>query len=444
MKQKILLVLSTCLTLSLQAQQVMNMSLKDCMEYAVKNQPNVKNLKFEEALQQLKNDELTGLTRPQANFSGGVSGFIQVPKSRSDGSLFNFSPDPPPRYNVFQFALPYNSNCTLSVSQLLFDPNVFIALDARKSIMELTRANTAVTEVNTKYNVAKAYYNTIIAEKRVASLTNNIALVKDFYNMTSKLFTEGFAEKIDADRLQVQLNNLEVEKNKIENLIAISYQLLKFNMGMPLSQPIFLTDDLDIEKIKSNVLAENVTYENRAEMQQLSIAKHLQGLDVKRQKNSNLPTVAAFGSYGLGSSTLSFSDLFTYKYYPQSLLGLQVNLPLYTGGQRQNKIKQAQLKIDQLDNTKAIVQQGIDLEYANAKTQLKNSLLSLDNQNKNVELAQRVLNTTQKKYKEGLGSAIEVMQAQTAYKDAQTNYLSSMFEVTSANIDLQKALGNIK
>jgi outer membrane protein len=465
MRQKIsiLFIVLTSVAIAASGQGMMPMSLQDCLDYAVKNQSSIKNLKFEEILQQLKNEELTGLTRPQVSFNAGASAFVVVPTSRSDASAFSgaFSANslpfvldsakaialanqPQARYSNLQFALPYNANCTLSVSQILYDPNITIALEARKAIMELTNAATNTNIAAVKYNVSKAYYNTLIAEKRIASLDNNIKLIADFYTMTSKLFKEGFAEKIDADRLQVQMNNLTVEKNKIENLIAISYQLLKFNMGMPLKQGMTLTDTLNINEITQSALNTEIDYNNRPEMAQLNVARHLQDLDLKRQQNAKRPTVVAFGNVGLATSTKTIGDLFTYKYFPQSLVGLQLSLPVYDGGQRKKRVEQARIKLDQLENTSEMIEQGIDLETTNAKTQLRNSLMSLDNQTKNVSLAEKVLVTSQKKYKEGLGTAIEVMQAQTALKDAETNYLSAMFDVTSANIDLQKALGNLK
>jgi outer membrane protein len=460
------LVFALCAT-PIMAQQVRNMSITDCISYATENKTAIRSLQFDEALQKLKNAEIEGLTRPQVSFSGSATGFIITPTSRSAANAFGdlfgsiYAPIKPEaidqnvlqqiqaasanvKYNELQFALPYNVSCTLTATQILFDPNIFIALQARKGLEDLTRISTERTIQQTAYDITKAYYNVLIAEQRMSLFDNNIELVNSFYTMTSKLFKEGFAEKIDADRLLVQKNNLEVEKNKVANLVALSYQLLKFQMGMPLTDGIKLTDKLDMDKIKKDAIATELDLDKRIEVKQLKQARSLQLLDLKRQKNSNLPTVVALGNAGLSSATSSFGDLFTYKYFPQMLVGLSVQVPVYDGGARKRKIDQAKMSIAKIDNDMSTISQALTLEHSNAKTQLKNSLIAYENQSNNIQLAQNVYNVAQKKYKEGLGSSIEVMQAQSALKDAQTNYLGATFDVINFYVDLQKALGQIK
>jgi outer membrane protein len=463
--KKLVSIISLCCAFVVTQAQVMQLSIEDCVNYAVENKSSLKSFKFEETLQKLKNSDIATATKPQVSFNGSASGFLLVPKSRADAGAFGniFGPAPyikaeaidqqilaaytqqvsSQRYNELQFALPYNVNCTLSVTQILFEPSIFVALEARAGLEELTRINTARNIVQTRYDITKAYYQILIAQKRLALFDNNITLLSSFYDMTNKLFKEGFAEKIDADRLLVQRNNLTVEKNKVENLIALSFQLLKFQMGMPLTEGILLTDTLNVANIKRDALGAELDFNNRIEIQQLQMASKLQSLDLKRYQKSNLPTVVAFGNAGLGSSTKSFGDLFTYKYFPQSLVGLQVSVPVYNGGARGIKIKQAEVSLAKLKNDMTTVQEAISLEHANAKTQLTNSLIALDNQETNTGLAQKVYDVAQKKYKEGLGSSIEVLQAQSALKDAQTNYLNATYDVVNTYIDFQKALGEL-
>jgi outer membrane protein len=455
------IVLGFAISTTANAQNTQPLSLQQCIDYAIVHHPSIKNLKFEEELQDLKNKEITGLTRPQVSATAGITAMVIVPKSRSDASAFGGafgslpflidSPKaaelaklPPARYSTLKFGLPFNASTTVTATQILYDPSIVVALEARQGIMDLMRINTQIGTEGIRYNVAKAYYNTLTAERRTKSLEDNIKLVNDFYILTDKLYKEGFAEKIDAERLLVQKNNLDVEKNKIQNLIQISYQLLKFQMGMPLDQQVLLTDTINIQEIDQAALTEEVDFRNRTEMQQLSLATKMQQLDLIRHEKSYLPSVIAFGNAGLASSTKSIGDLFTYGYFPSSMVGVNASIPIYDGHQRKMRVQQAKVKLAQLENTKTTAQNGIALETANAKTQLRNNIISYQNQTKNIALAQKILNTVQKKYKEGLGSAIEVIQAQTALKDAQTNYDAALFELTSSYIDLQKALGKLK
>ncbi|MBK8686636.1 MAG: TolC family protein [Bacteroidetes bacterium] len=301
------------------------------------------------------------------------------------------------------------------------------------------------TEEEVKIAVAKAYYNCVIAEKRIKLLDENIQLLSSLEEMTLKLFNEGFAERIDADRLTVQKNNLITERDKINNLVQLSYGLLKFQMGMPFNQAIRLTDDLNADEVRSNIELDRVVdYSNRIEMSILQKVKVLNGFDYERYKKGYLPTVAAAVSGSFGTQTIAFKELFTLPYFPTGAFVLNASMPLYDGGTRKAKMNQARLNMLKNENDMLALQQAVDLESSNARTQLRNSIMSLDSQEKNIELAQKVYNIAQKKYKEGVGTNIEILQAETALKEAKTNYFNSLYEAIIAKLDFQKSLGIFK
>lgn len=444
------------------AQTNQSMSLNDCIDYAVKNQTKMKNSKLDEELQIQKNNEIIGIARPQVTANGQFQYLFILPKQRASADAFDFSSSlsffkidtpayiayqqqPKKKYSELQFGLPLNLSAGVQASQLLFDAGVFVALKARKSLEELSTLNTKRTEEEIHVSVSKAYYNCVIAEKRIALLDENISLLSSIENQTKKLFEEGFAEKIDADRLTVQRNNLQIEKEKIQNLIELSYQLLKFQMGMPLQNNIQLSDDLSIDEVRKGLeLDKVVDYSKRTEMSLLQTAKKLNGYDFERYKKGYLPTVAAVVSGSYATQTKSIADLFKYTYFPTGAFVLNATMPIYDGNTRKSKMNQARLNIMKNENDMEAFKQAVDLESSNARTQLKNSLISLENQKNNIQLAEKVYNIAQKKYKEGVGTNIEIIQAETALKDAQTNYFNSLYEAIISKIDFQKSLGLLK
>jgi outer membrane protein TolC len=385
-----------------------------------------------------------------------------IPKQRIDAGAFDFSSSlsffkidtpafiayqnqPKEKYSEAQFGLPLNLSAGVQASQILFESGVFVALKARKSLEELSVLNIKRTEEEVKIAVAKAYYNCVIAEKRIKLLDENIQLLNSLEEMTLKLFNEGFAERIDADRLTVQKNNLITERDKINNLVQLSYGLLKFQIGMPFNQVIRLTDDLNADEIRSNIELDRVVdYSNRIEMSILQKVKVLNGFDYERYKKGYLPTVAAAVSGSFGTQTIAFKELFTLPYFPTGAFVLNASMPLYDGGTRKAKMNQARLNMLKNENDMLALQQAVDLESSNARTQLRNSIMSLDSQEKNIELAQKVYNIAQKKYKEGVGTNIEILQAETALKEAKTNYFNSLYEAIIAKLDFQKSLGIFK
>lgn len=460
--QKLGLLIVCMLAMQVNAQEKLNYSLNDCIAYAMKNQNSIKNVLLDEQIQLEKNREVVGMTRPQIKANGQFQYLFIIPKQRADANAFDFASSmsffkidtpayikyqqqPKQKYSELRFGLPLSMSAGIQATQLLFDAGVLVALKARRSLEEMSVLNTKRTEQELKVTVSKAYYNCVIAEKRIALINENITLLASLESMTQKLFKEGFSEKIDADRLTVQKNNLITEKEKIENLIQLSYMMLKFQMGMPIQTDLSLSDDLNLEIIKQGVELDRVVdYDNRVEMNLLKTAKRLNTLDYQRYQKGYLPTVAAALSGSYATQTIAFKELFTLPYFPTGALVLNASMPLYDGNTRRAKMQQAKLNILKNENDIESFKQAVDLESSNARTQFKNSMMSLESQQKNIALAQKVYDVAQKKYKEGLGSNIEILQAETAFKEAQTNYFNSLFEAAIAKVDYQKSLGLIK
>jgi len=463
MKLRLIIVLCF-ITVSSQAQS--SYSVQECIDYALKNQASIAKLKLDEEIQQEVNKEVLALTRPQISATASFQYLFIVPKQRGDANAFSFgdafsffvidsaklAANPPApqtdyeqEYSEFQFGLPLSAGAAVQVQQILFDPSVIIGLEARESLNQLAKLNTKRSEEELKINISKAYYNAVIAQTRSDLLDENISLITKMEDMTQKLYDAGFVEKIDVLRLTVQKNNLRTEKTKIQNLIEVSYSLLKFQMGMPLDYKISLSDQLDDQSIMGDMMLGNATdYNQRTEMKLLNLGVELNKLDYKRYDKSWLPTIAGVGSFGYNTQTKRLKEVFTLPYFPTGALGLSVNMPIYGGGQRKAKMKQAELKIKQNEFDIKNFKQAMDFEISNARTALRNSILSLDNQKANIKLAEKVYFIAKAKYKEGVGSNIEIIQAQTSLKEAQTNYFNSLYDAMIAKIDLRKALGIYK
>jgi len=457
-----LFVLLLLLTVRVVAEPAKMYTLKQCVQYALSNQSRIKTAHLDEEMTRQQNNEVLGIARPQIKASGQFQYLFVTPKQRAASDAFDFGSSfsffkidtpayqaylqqPKKKYTEFKFGLPFNVSAGVQASQILFDAGVFVALQARKILEELSTLNTERTEEEVRVSVTKAYYNCIIAEKRVKLLEENINLLTSIETSTRKLFEQGFAERIDADRLTVQRNNLQIEKEKIENLIELSYQMLKFQMGMPLQEPIQLEDNLTIAEVRKDLdLDRIVDYNNRVEMKQLHTLKKLNGYDYQRYQKGYLPSVAAVLSGSYATQTKSINDLFTYSYFPTGAFILSASVPIWDGNTRKAKMNQAHINMMKNEQDMEAFRQAVDLESSNARTQLRNSLITLDNQKNNIELAQKVYTISQKKYKEGVGTNIEIIQAETALKDAQTNYFNSLFDAILAKIDFQKSLGLFK
>ena len=154
-----------------------------------------------------------------------------------------------------------------------------------------------------------------------------------------------------------------------------------------------------------------------------------------------------FGYYGLGTTANSEDPVILQKdqrWYWNSIVGVKATFTIFDGTQRYNKIKQESLTLNKIDNGIETLQQGLLLEYNSAKQTYTNALAGFKIQKRNKELAQEIVRVTKIKYNEGVGTNLELVDAESRLREAESNYFTAAYEAILAKIDLDKALGNIK
>ena len=342
-----------------------------------------------------------------------------------------------------QFGTPWTSSAGLDFSQLLFDGQVFVGLQARSAAMELSKKYSEVTAEQIKANIYKVYYQLVVGKSQLASLEANIERFKKLLHDTKEIYKNGFAEKLDVDKLVVQLNNLTTEREKVINQLYVGNAGLKLLINMPQKEELVLTDSLTESELKSNIMEESINYADRKEIQLLTLASKMNGYNVKRYNLSRIPTVAAFGSYSKNAQRNAFNFFDKGDWFTTSLIGLKVAVPIFDGFARRSKIAGAKFALDKTNNSLAQAKEMMDYEVIQARTKMKSAILTADVQKQNIQLAEDVFRITQKKYTEGLGSNQEIYNAQTELKVAQNNYYGALYDAISAKIDYLKAAGKL-
>src|SRR5205085_634282 len=257
---------------------------------------------------------------------------------------------PPPSFTSFSFVQPWNTSIGANFSQLLFQPDVFVGLQARKTALGYSQANLDLVKERVKDSAYRRYYAILIAQKQLEFLNGGIERLLKLYHDDSIMFKNGFAERLDLDKVQVQLTNLQTSLSVLDNSVKLAYAALKYSIGINQNDTIVLQEGLTNEDIKRNVLDDNFKYEDRKEMQALNLTRELQQLDVKRYKLGYLPTVALAASYSYqGVGPKAFTDKTTI-WFKSSLVGLNIDVPIFGGLQRKYQVEQAQLKLQKVDN----------------------------------------------------------------------------------------------
>jgi outer membrane protein len=421
------------------AQQTNTFTVKQAVDYAVKNSVQVKNALVDIEIQRQTNKEITASAYPQINGNVSINDYLNIPTSLIPAEFFG---GPPGTFTPVKFGTKYNASFGGDVQQILFDGQVFVGLMARKTVIEFATETKEITAEQIKVNVMKIYYQLVVGTKQIGSLDANITRFDKLLHDTREIYKNGFAEKLDVDKVEVQLNNLQTEKLKAENQIAAGYEGLKFLMGMPQQNSLVLTDTLSEEELKSNILDQNYNYSNRKEFQLLDIATKLGEFNVRRYKLSKIPTISASGFFNKNAQRSSF-DFFkgNGQWFSTSYVSLRVNVPIFDGGARNARITKAKLELEKTKNNIDQFKLSVDNDIAQSRLKMRSALLTMDSQKKNIALAEQVYNTTKLKYEQGLGSNQEIYNAQTELKVAQNNYYSSLYDAINAKIDYMKAAG---
>jgi outer membrane protein TolC len=423
-----------------------NFTLQQAVDYAIKNHYSVKNAILDETISKKKVNEITGLGLPSISGKLDAKNFIDIPTQVMPANAFN----PTAPADVFvanQMGIQYQASAGIEVSQLIFSGDYFLGLKASKVFVELSTLNIELSKIELAVLVSKAYYSVLINAERLQLLDANILTVKAAMDGTEGLFKHGFAEKIDWDRLKVSYNNLLVERVKIERLLEIGSYLLKFQMGMHVQEDLALIDKLedfilDIAQLDS---VSSFNYDKRAEYNILETQFKLSKLDLKRHRLAFLPQAFAYGSFSQNaySPDLDFYKS-TQKWYPTSVIGGTITIPIFSGFQQRAIIQQSKLALEKISNQKAFVKRSIDLELASAIASLKNASVALNSQKENIKISQEVSRISKIKFEQGVGSNLEVISANAALKESQINYYNALYDAILSKIDFDKANGNYK
>ena len=436
-------------------------TLEECVAFAIENNVTVKNERLNEGIARAQIGETVAQGLPQLTGSGSITYNAEIATSYLPVSAFDPTA-PEDAYRPVQFGIPYQANAAINATQLIFSGSYFVGLRASKVFKELAEKNVVKAKIDVAEGVALAYYGVLVSQERLELLKANLNRLKTLYTETKAMNEQGFVEAIDVQRIQVNLNNLNAELNNVQRALEINMNALKFQMGLPLDLPIELAQDIQSFDKLPRLLEEEVEYTDRVEYQQLKINRELAGLDIKKTTSEYLPTLSAFANLGWNAGKPELGQLFeeTPDFYitdenEQEVLveartwnrfaavGINLNIPIFDGLLKANTIRRKRLIAEQVDNQIQNLESAIEMEIEQARIVLKNSLQTLDSQQENRELAEEVYRVTKIKYQEGVGSNLEVIEAENALKTAETNYFQALYDALVARVSYKKAIGTL-
>lgn len=426
--------------------EVLQLNLKETLEYALENNPDSKNAKLEIMVAQTTIKEETSSGLPQIN---GTVGFnynplVQVvflPNQPPFGDPNNPSDVIPARFGV-----SYSSNAGINLSQMIFDGSFFVGLRAAKTYKALTEFDKVKVENDVVENVKKAYFGVLVNAERIKLAQSNLSRIDSLLDETRALNEAGFTEKIEVSRIQVQRNNTFSQLKRSLTAYDISKQLLKIQLGLPKNYDIVITETLaELNPEEDLAALQTMDPGNRVEMSQLTTNMELAQLDLKYNTSQYMPTLDLVANYTRSGAGDSFNTVFSSNnWFSSSLIGVSMNIPIFDGLSKSARIQRNRIQLQQLENQRFYLDQNIALEIYQARQNLANDLEVLSVQRESMDLAKEVYDISKIKYNEGVGSNLEVVEADAALIESEINYLGALYDGLISKVDLEKALGILK
>ncbi len=438
------LILLTFLTFAITAksQEVKSLTLKEAINYALENKADAKKAKLKVENSNYQIQEVRSRALPQITANGSLNYNPILQTTVIDGAAFG----QPGTVIQAAFGQKWSSTAGLSLTQALFDQTVFTGLKAAKSTREFYQINNQLTEEQVIERVANNYYQVYVQRQ-------NLTVIDSTYKNTTKVrdiikgqYDNGLAKKIDLDRVSVKISNINTMRQQVLNAVQIQENALKFYMGMPIETQIEIPQTAF--EVSPHSLSEIPNTAIRTEYLLLKKQEQLLTYQKKAIEASYYPTLSLSAGYnfiGQGPKMPIAAKPSDGVYWSDfSSIGLNLKVPIFTGFGTRAKVRQADIDLQTVKEDLNDTKLSLDLAFANAKTQIDNSLITITNQKENAQLAKEVLENTRNNYVQGLASLTDLLDAENALTEAQNNYTSAILEYKLAEIQLIKSKGELK
>ncbi len=429
---------------SAKTQQPMELTLEQAIDYALQHNYNLENARADAEIASRQVWEITASGLPQVSGTVGYQYFLDLPTSLIPAEFFGGQPG---EFSEIQFGTEQNLTATLSVNQLIFDGSYIVGLQAARIFRELSRQNYQRSEIEIKSLVTESYYLVLATTQNLEIVKENLGNIEKTLFETEKLFEEGFTDAINLDQLSLTVANLKNNITGLERQKKLTTDLLKFQIGLSVDKPVVLTETL--EQMLAQISLEAFTMQNfdpqsHIDFRIMLSQEKMQLMELRRQKSFYLPSIS--GSYTRQESAQRNEFNFFesgQSWFPTSIVGLNINIPIFSSGLRSSRVKQAQLNFEKAKTNTRMIEQSLLLEKQEADNQIETAMDKYNSEKDNLRLAERILNRTTIMHKEGLASSLELTQASDQLLTTQANYINSIFELLNAKNKLDKVLGKL-
>jgi outer membrane protein len=423
----------------IQAQKVL--SLDECIRLSLTNNLQVKNNEIDVQTVLSKINETKSSFLPSIDLTGQYQYYISMPKMLVPASFFD-STAPAGTYAELSLGSEQTTSAGLQVSQLLYNQKVFIGLKAAKTAKNMTELQLGKTKEDLKYNVSAVYYNLQVIQSNLQVLQKNMQSLQQIINASKSLNENGILSKTNYKRLEINLENLKNEQLNLQLTNEKAHNLLKFLLGLPLTDDVTVEQYDDARMISTdNMVSGN--FEDRMDVKLVKEQVQLAELDKQAAVAEYYPSLAGVYNYGVTGYNNKVAPFQTIndRWMKSSYVALQLNIPIFSGFSRMQKVKQKDNDLRKAKNSYELLRQSAERDLTDAKNNVLSASNTFENARRNLQLAQEVLQSSTTEYQNGLISLSDVLQIQNELTQARNTYSTALINMKLADIEWRKSVG---
>lgn len=415
-------------------------TLEAAKAYALEHNWNVKNAMLDVKIAEQKVIETRGMGLPQVNISGSFNNFINLPVQVIDAQFFN--PSAPPGSLVsFRAGTDYSASGTLEVGQLLFNGSYIIGLQASRYYANFQVSAADLTKEDIVFNVIQAYQLAAVAKENLTFVDSMVSITEKLIEKQKNYAELGLMKQEDMDQLLFSLSTAKEARVSAELQCANTIDMLKFAMGYPMDQPLAIQQSTEELINKPSISSGNITDNLNYTLLEKKIV--LSEFNVKNNKFANLPTLNAFFSHSYNAYRNEFNFFSSEPWFDQTLWGLKLSVPVFSGLSRQARTSQAKIELMKDQNSLMQLEQTLKFQEQQAKNKLIGAQTKHDLQKQNIELARKLYDNAITREEIGEGNSIAATQKYNQLMVAQAQYIGSLVDLFQAKLTLDKLYNSI-
>ena len=410
---------------------------KTLFEYAKANSPQLKNASLDVFLSDEKIKEIKSTGLPKINGELSFQNFINVPTTVVGANTFDPTASPDELIGL-AFGTPFNANYSLQASQLIFSFSYLYAVKAAKNLNELARLSLVQKHETLFESIQLNLGQVILIKKQKKLVLENIKELDSLKKKTNSLIANGLLEKTainDLIVMELDLKNGVEQLNSNEELALLS---LKSKIGYPLDSNIYLTETFELDNDTNSISPNKLNPKSSRAVQLGEQSVLLSELDLKATKSEGYPSIFGFFNQQHMAMRNNFDFFDANKnWYPSTLWGINVKIPIYNSGEGAAKNKQKELELLKAKNELVDIENQIISLFTLLINNYQNALSSFKDQKTKVDLVENVYFNEEKKLFHGASNSLTVSQRKMQLLQTKQALIQKEYELYKSEVQLK-------